>query len=157
MSDVEAQTVDVDKTIIDKLATVYFAVDESKALRKSIRESLKKGDEELRKVRAVLKGYQFRDDSDEGELEKKQDPKITEPAPPKKIIPPPKLITVTEMLARKTRNEFLKSPEPSVEDVQFEKEDAKILSSRTESKKVSSRETKSSLRQSRDSKSRKSK
>lgn len=70
MSDVEAQTVDVDKTIIDKLATVYFAVDESKALRKSIRESLKKGDEELRKVRAVLKGYQFRDDSDEGELEK---------------------------------------------------------------------------------------
>lgn len=148
MSDDEAQTVNVDKAIINKLATVYFAVDESKALRKSIRESLKKGDEELKKVRDVLKGYQFTCVIDEGEPEKVQVPKIIQPAPLKKVVP--KLITVTEMLARKTRNEFLKSPESSVEDMLFDKEDAKITPSRNaEGKKLSStsqkRESKTSM------------
>lgn len=151
MSDDEAQTVNVDKAIINKLATVYFAVDESKALRKSIRESLKKGDEELKKVRDVLKGYQFTCVIDECEPEKVQVPKIIQPAPLKKVVP--KLITVTEMLARKTRNEFLKSPESSVEDMLFDKEDAKITPSRNaEGKKLSStsqkRESKTSMRKS---------
>lgn len=151
MSDDEAQTVNVDKAIINKLATVYFAVDESKALRKSIRESLKKGDEELKKVRDVLKGYQFTCVIDESEPEKVQVPKIIQPAPLKKVVP--KLITVTEMLARKTRNEFLKSPESSVEDMLFDKEDAKITPSRNaEGKKLSStsqkRESKTSMRKS---------
>lgn len=158
MSDDEAEK---NKSTIDKLTSVYFAVEESKALRKSIRESLQKGDEELKKVRNVLKGFQFAYDSDEAKLEKKQVPKITELILPKKVNPPPKLITVTEMLARKTRNGFLKSSEPSVDDVLFEKEDAKITSSRTELKKLSSahlkRESKSSLRQSREQKTRKSK
>ena len=150
MSDDEAQTVAVNQAIINKLATVYFAVDESKALRKSIRESLKKGDEELKKVREVLKGYQFTCVIDEGESEIVQVPKIIQPAPPlKKAIP--KLITVTEMLARKKRNEFLKSPEPSVEDMLFDKEDAKINPGRkAEGKKLSTasrkRESKSSLK-----------